>query len=64
MSQEYLITEKSDLTAIADAIREKSGEQRQYYITELAAAISGVGVLILPMPLLLQQIFYKVKPHM
>ena len=43
MSQEYLITEKSDLTAIADAIREKSGEQRQYYITELAAAITGVG---------------------
>ena len=44
MSEEYVIANKSDLTAIADAVRTSTGSSDTYNVPELsAAAVSAIG---------------------
>jgi N-acetylneuraminic acid mutarotase len=40
--KEYVIAEKSELTAIAEAIRERSGSTETYSLTEMATAVSAI----------------------
>lgn len=41
-NKEYLIYEKEDLVAIADAVRAKTGSSETYLVSELPAAINNI----------------------
>lgn len=41
-NKEYLIYEKEDLVAVADAVRAKTGSSETYLVSELPAAINNI----------------------